>query len=229
MRARLCREVLFVLLTGATTTPLLAQNAPLTFEGLLDSTVLTNQYAGVTFSNAIILTAGNSLDEFEAPPHAGTNVASDNTGPMTIGFASPVRSFSGYFTYGVPLSIQAFGSSNNPVGAAASAYPDNEAISGISGSHANELLQVASAAGIYKVVIAGSAQGASFTVDDITSIARCDVNQDTLTNVNDVQAMVNEALGATTGADDLNTDGAVNVVDVQIAINAALSLGCAAK
>ena len=229
MRAPLCRQILFVLLAGASATPLLAQNAPLSFEGFLDSTVLTNQYIGVTFSNAIILTAGNSLDEFEVPPHAGTNVASDNTGPMTIVFASPVRIFSGYFTYGVPLSIQAFGSSNNAVGSAASPYSDNEAISGVSGSHANELLQVASAAGIYKVVIAGSAQGASFTVDDIALITRCDVNQDTLTNVNDVQAMVNEALGATVGADDLNADGTVNIVDVQTVINAALSLGCAAK
>ena len=71
--------------------------------------------------------------------------------------------------------------------------------------------------------------GTALAVFGQGSFSRCDVNQDTLTNVNDVQAMVNEALGATTGADDLNTDGAVNVVDVQIAINAALSLGCAAK
>ncbi len=229
MRARSCGQFLFVLLAVASATPLLAQNAPLTFESFVDSTILTSQYTGTTFSNAIILTTGIALNEFEAPAHGGTNVASDNGGAMTVGFASPLRSFSGYFTYGVPLSIQAFGSSNNAVAAAASAYSNNQAISGVSGSHTNELLQVASAAGIYKVVITGGAQGASFTVDDITVITRCDLNQDGLTDVKDVQAMVNETLGATAGADDLNTDGAVSVVDVQIVINAALSLGCAAK
>jgi hypothetical protein len=41
--------------------------------------------------------------------------------------------------------------------------------------------------------------------------------------------ILNEALGATSPADDLNGDGAVNAVDVQIVINAALGNGCVAK
>lgn len=63
------------------------------FEGLPDSTNVTNQYSGVIFSNAIILTTGISLNEFEFPPHSGTNVASDNGGPLSITFASPVSNF----------------------------------------------------------------------------------------------------------------------------------------
>jgi hypothetical protein len=195
----------------------------------VDSTIVTNQYAGATFVNAIILTAGITLNEFEFPPHAGSNVASDNGGPTTISFASPLRSFGGYFTYGVPLSIQALGSSNSVIASTSSAYSNNEALSGVSGSHPNELLQVGSATGIHSIVITGRAQGASFTMDDVTLITRCDINQDGLTNVIDAQAMVNEALGKTQTADDQNLDGVVNVVDVQIVIDAALSLGCAAK
>src|ERR1700722_13497991 len=69
------------------------------FEGLPDSTVVTNQYAGLLFSNAVILTAGFSLNEFEFPPHSGVNVLSDNGGPISITFDGPVLSFSGFFTY----------------------------------------------------------------------------------------------------------------------------------
>src|ERR1035437_8615795 len=80
----------------------------LTFEGFPDSTVLANQYPGGVFPNAIILSAGISLNEFEFPPHSGTNVVSDNGGPLSIGFSSPIQSFTGYFTYAEPLTLQAF-------------------------------------------------------------------------------------------------------------------------
>ena len=57
----------------------------------------------------------------------------------------------------------------------------------------------------------------------------CDVNQDTFTNVVDVQLVINEALGVVAAVHDLNKDTVVNVVDVQILINAALGLGCSAR
>jgi uncharacterized protein (TIGR03437 family) len=57
----------------------------------------------------------------------------------------------------------------------------------------------------------------------------CDVLHEGTTDVADVQAMINEALGDTSPANDLNGDGVVNVVDVQIDINAALGLGCLAS
>jgi hypothetical protein len=55
----------------------------------------------------------------------------------------------------------------------------------------------------------------------------CDVTGDSVTNVADVQAILNQALGASPSvAGDLNGDGAIDVVDVEIVINAALNLGC---
>jgi hypothetical protein len=47
-----------------------------------------------------------------------------------------------------------------------------------------------------------------------------------VTNVADVQLMINEALGKAPPVDDLVGNGVVNVADVQIVINAALGLGC---
>jgi hypothetical protein len=129
----------------------------------------------------------------------------------------------------VPLTLQALDSSNHLLFSAASAFSNNEALSGVSGSHPNELLLVNSSTGIYKIVIAGSSQGTSLTIDDVTVITECDLNQDGYTNVTDVQTIVNESLGVTAANNDLNGGGAVNVVDVQIVIDAALGLGCTAK
>jgi hypothetical protein len=138
------------------------------FEGFADSTLLTNQIPGLTFSNAIILTAGVSLDEFEFPPHSGANVVSDNGGPITIDFTNPVLSFAGYFTYLEPLSVAAFDSTNSQVDLANSLFSNNLALSGDSGSSPNEFIQVSSAGGIDSVVITGDPGGGSFTLDDAT-------------------------------------------------------------
>jgi hypothetical protein len=57
--------------------------------------------------------------------------------------------------------------------------------------------------------------------------AGCDVNNDTLTNVSDVQLCVNQAIGViacTSG--DIDGNGACNVVDVQRVVNAALGGQC---
>ena len=87
---------------------LVADPIVIDFESLPDSTVVTNQYTGLTFSNAIILTAGISLNEFEFPPLSGTNVASDNGGAMSIDFSASVLGFGGHFTYSEALALQAF-------------------------------------------------------------------------------------------------------------------------
>lgn len=75
--------------------------------------------------------------------------------------------------------------------------------------------------------IMGSAP-ASLTIENPGPLSPCDVNQDGMTTVSDVQALINEALGVLMPNDDLNQDGVVNVVDLQIDINAVLSLGCSA-
>jgi hypothetical protein len=55
----------------------------------------------------------------------------------------------------------------------------------------------------------------------------CDVTQNGIITVADVQAIINEALGSQTAV-DLSGDGVVNVVDVQIVINAVLTSVCLA-
>lgn len=164
---------LFGLLALVAPATLVAGPIVIDFEGLPDSTILTNQYVGVTFSNAIILTAGISLNEFEFPPHSGSNVASDNSGPMTISFASPLASFSGYFTYAKPLTVQAFNEMGVAVGMpVTSLFSSNLAClagppcSGDPGSSPDELMQVANAGGIASVAITGDPGGGSFALDD---------------------------------------------------------------
>jgi len=210
--------------------PLVLADTIIAFEGFPDGTVLAAQYSGLIFSNAVILSAGITLNEFEFAPHSGIAVASDNGGAMTITFASPVQAFSGYFTYSVPVTLQAFDSSNNQVATAVSRFSSNEAFSGVLGSRPNELLR-ATASRIARVVITGLSGGTSFTVDDISASAfsPCDVNQDAVVDVVDVQGVINEALGVTPSINDLNQDGTVNTVDIQLVMNAALGLGCGAS
>ena len=141
-----------------------ARAATIDFESLPDSTILTNQYSGLTFSNAIILTAGISLNEFEFPPHSGTNVVADNNGPMNVAFSSPVSSFSGYFTYSEPLTLQAFNAASVQIASATSLFSANYVSSG---NPPSEFLQVVSASGISSVTIMGDPAGGSFVMDDI--------------------------------------------------------------
>jgi hypothetical protein len=63
---------------------------------------------------------------------------------------------------------------------------------------------------------------------NVTAKRSCDVNQDGVTDVTDVQAVINAALGASVPGADLNLDGAIDVVDAQLALNAAAGLGCMA-
>lgn len=56
----------------------------------------------------------------------------------------------------------------------------------------------------------------------------CDANQDSVTNVVDVQLSVNQSLGLGACAADVNKDGTCTVVDVQRIVNAALGGACLA-
>ena len=147
--------------------PLQGGTSTLDFEGFPDSTIFTNQYPGLTFSNTMVLTAGITLNEFEFPPRSGTNVVSDHGGPMAITFNTPVASFSGFFTHGVQLTMIAFDSLNHQIASVNSHFSNNEALSGNSGSSPNELM-VSSGGGITRVTIAGDPTGTSFTLDDAT-------------------------------------------------------------
>ena len=125
----------------------LAQPTTLTFDNLSDSTTVTNQFQGLAFQNAAAISAGISLNEFEFPPHSGANVVFDSGGAMTITFSSPIQSFAGYFTYSVPLTIQALGSTGSQIVSASSRFSSNEALSGVPGSSPNELIQLDSGGG----------------------------------------------------------------------------------
>ena len=138
----------------------------LDFESFPDGTLLTNQYAGVVFSNAQILSAGASLNEQEAPPHSGVNVVSDDGGPMSLVFTTPVTSFGGYFNYNSPLTLDAYDASSTLIGSAQSLFTDNFALSGDAGSSPNELIELSPVGDISSIIITGNPGGGSFTLDD---------------------------------------------------------------
>src|SRR5712691_3984147 len=121
------------------------------FETLTDSTAITTQFAGLTFSNATVLTAGVSLNEFEFPPNSGNNVAADDGGAITIAFGVLQASVGGRFTYLLPLTLTAFDAALKPIATDVSDFSSNLALSGDPGSSPNELLQVSSALGIARV------------------------------------------------------------------------------
>jgi hypothetical protein len=80
-----------LLLAAAAFTPLKADIVVLDFEGFPESTSPTNQYPDLLFSNTTVLTAGVSLNEFEFPPHSGTNMAFDDGEPISIAFDTRIR------------------------------------------------------------------------------------------------------------------------------------------
>jgi len=142
-----------------------ADSVTINFEDLSDSTLVGSSYAssGVIFINAIIATAGASLNEFEFPPHSGSNVVFDAGGPITLTFLTPVSSFSGFFTYASPLTLNGLGSSNQSLVSASSLFSTNSVSSG---NQSNELIQLNFPGGIVSVTIMGDPGGLSFVLDD---------------------------------------------------------------
>jgi hypothetical protein len=144
---------------------LFASPVTIDFDGLSDATSVTTQFTGLIFSNAIVLTAGISLNELDFPPVSGNNVVSDDGGPMFISFASPIDSFYAFFTYTLPLSLQGLDAGNNVIATSTSALSSNYVSSG---KTPNELLQITFAPGISKVRISGDPLGSSFSMDSLS-------------------------------------------------------------
>jgi PEP-CTERM motif len=138
------------------------------FESFVDGDVITNQIPGLTFTNAQVATAGISLNEFDFPPHSGTNVVFDIGGPITISFESPVLSFGAYFTYLQRLSLAASGPAVPPTSPVFSKFSNNTGTGGDPGSSPNEFLEVSFPGGITTVSIMADPAGSSFTMDDAT-------------------------------------------------------------
>jgi hypothetical protein len=142
------------------------------FEELADSTQITNQYPGITFLNTTVLTAGMILNEFEYPPHSGTNVACDDGGPITMLFSTPLLSATGYITHSVRIIASFYDFTNTEVGTFNSAFSSNLALSGDVGSSPNELIFFSWALGISKIEIAGDPYGCSFVIDDLNGVPK---------------------------------------------------------
>ena len=163
------RQILGTLIFGGVLiAPILRANQiQIDFENLPDGTSVTNQYPGLLFSDATVLSAFLSLNEAEFPPHSGTNVVFDDGGPMLISFQSPAIDFSGYFTHLVPLTLVAYNGTNT-VSSISSIFANNLALSGDPGSSPNELISLSDPAGFSSIVITGDPSGGSFTMDDVT-------------------------------------------------------------
>lgn len=138
------------------------------FEGLADLEVVTSQIAGLTFQHATALTAGVSLNELEFPTESGQAVVSDDGGPMSVTFGSPVYSVGGFFTYLEPLTLDAYDGSGGLLGSVSAAFLNNLALSGDAGSSPNELLEFGSATPIASIVLTGDPLGGSFVLDNLT-------------------------------------------------------------
>lgn len=155
----------------------LSATTSIDFEDQQDGTVITNQYAGLTFTNATVLTAGISLNELEFPPHSGMNVVFDDGGPITIFSDAALSSFGAYYTYSQALTATAFDSLGNIVGSALSAYTNNMACldgppcSGDPGSSPNEFIDLIFDSPFTHITIQGDPNGGSFTMDDTTFTA----------------------------------------------------------
>lgn len=107
MKLPVCLSLCLLLL------PCLSSATTLNFEDLADQAVVTNQYAaqGVTFSNALALKSGLSLNDFDFPPHSGLSVISDNgNGPLQIFFSTPETLVSLWITYNSGLTVKYFDS-----------------------------------------------------------------------------------------------------------------------
>jgi hypothetical protein len=134
------------------------------FEGQSDFTVLADEYTGVIFSNATVITAGITLNESEFPPHSETNVVFADGGAMIITFTTPMTNVGAYFTYGVPLTLSFYDFLDNLIGTLNSAFSSNFVSSG---NPPNEFLSFESGSGISKAIILGDNLGTSFVMDDL--------------------------------------------------------------
>jgi hypothetical protein len=162
------RLALLVAVVFAVPSAVFASPVTINFDSLTEFDAVTNQFPGLTFSNATVLTAGSSLNDLELPPHSGQNVVFDDGGPMSILFDSPVFGLGGYFTYLEPLTLSAYDASNNLIASISSSFLSNVALSGDVGSSPNEFLAFSSLAAISSLTITGDSAGGSFVLDDLT-------------------------------------------------------------
>ena len=120
MKKLVCLGCFFLISAGAT-----AGASPITinFEQFADGTQITTQYVGLTFTNALELTAGVSLNTADFPPHSGSGViTNDPDQDLSIVFATPQNGISVYYTDPNPspflLTVTGYDASHNVLGSA---------------------------------------------------------------------------------------------------------------
>jgi hypothetical protein len=146
------------------------------FEGLSDGSSVGNQYPGLIFSNATVVTSGISLNELEFPPHSGVSAVMDDGGPISVVFSTPLLGVGAYLTYTVPITLSAFSLNGGLLGTVSSKFSNNDALYGVAGSSPDELLLMSNASGISEVVFGGSSGGGSFVLDDLTTASLTNVS-----------------------------------------------------
>lgn len=170
------------LLSGVAT----AGATTINFEQYVDGTQITNQYPGVTFSNALELTANavtGTLDPIAFPPHSGigvvTNLApagtddplfgqpSDPNAMLGISFGDSQSAVSFYYAAQSDITVNLYDSSNSLVGSLTGAggltFPQ-----GIP-TGTSELLSINSLNAFSSLLITdGSGIQGGFVIDDLT-------------------------------------------------------------
>ena len=134
------------------------------FESFADGLALSSEVPGLVFTNAVVLTAGTSLNELEFPPISGSKIASDSGGALAIDFATPIQFVEAYLTYSEQVTLQIFDAANNLVGSAISLHVSNYVSSG---NTPNELLSASYAIGFTRAVFTGATGGSSYALDDL--------------------------------------------------------------
>jgi len=106
--------MLSLIMFGATQ----ANAVTIDFENMPDLTPVNNFYSsfGVNFQNAVSLTAGLSLNEFDYPPSSGLVAIGDDNAPITIYFDNLASNIFANFTYSSLLTFSAFDANSHLVG-----------------------------------------------------------------------------------------------------------------
>lgn len=140
--------------------PASAKAAVISFEDIPDLTSVGDFYAsyGVYFDNAISLTAGFSLNEFDYPPSSGSVAIGDNDAPISITFDSPAKDIFANFTYDSQLTFSTYDQFGTLIGS----YIN----SGLSNLGTTELIPL-SFSGVSSLIIAGAVNN-SYIMDDFT-------------------------------------------------------------
>ncbi len=150
--------------------------------------------------------------------------ATPANGQFSIGAIGPPCSEAAFFCQHFTGAIDEVAVWNYPLAAAQ--------VSQIYGSAAcptpvpdNETVHVTDTESLILSLIVNDHETVHVTDGDNIPIA-CNITNDLVPSVADMQSIISQALGLAPPANDLNGDGQVNVADIQTVLNAALGMGC---